>query len=92
MKNRVKRAVLVMEEAAGKRIRRLSLAEPYPKSHEIYLTVEFEDETEILIEVGCVPTFGITPLARNARGELEPIKKPMRGSMRLLAKTQNNAD
>jgi hypothetical protein len=92
MKNKVKRAVLVMEEAAGKRIRRLSLAEPYPKSHEIYLTVEFEDETEILIEVGCVPCFGITHLARDARGELEPIKKPMRGSMRMLVKTQNNAD
>lgn len=92
MRNKSKRAVLVMEEAAGKRIRRLSLEEPYPKSHEIYLTVEFEDETEILIEVGCAPSFEITHLARDARGELEPIKKPMRGSMRVLAEMQNNAD
>ena len=92
MKNKPKRAVLVMQEAAGKRIRRLSLEEPYAKSQEIYLTVEFEDETEILIEVGCAPSFGITHLARDAHGELQPIKKPMRGSMRMLAKTQNNAD
>ena len=86
MKNKPKRAVLVMEEAVGKQIRRLALEEPYPKSHEIYLVVEFEDKTEILIEVGCAPSFGITHLARDARGELEPIKKPMRGSMRMLAK------
>jgi hypothetical protein len=91
MKNKAKRAVLVMEEAAGKRIRRLSLEEAYPKSHEIYLTVEFEDETEILIEVGCAPSFGITHLARDARGDLEPIKKPMHGSMRMLLKTKSNA-
>lgn len=86
MRHKSERAVLVMEEAAGKRIRRLSLSEPYPKSREVYLTVEFEDETEILIEVGCVPSFGITHLARDARGELQPIKKPTRGSMRMLVK------
>ena len=91
MKNKAKRAVLFLEEAAGKRIRRLSLEEPYPKAHEIYLTVVFEDETEILIEVGCAPSFGITHLARDARGELEPIKKPIRGSLRMLPKTKSNA-
>jgi hypothetical protein len=53
--NKPKRAVLEMDEARGKRIRRLSLAEPYPKSQEIYLTIEFDDETEILIEVECRP-------------------------------------
>ena len=88
MSNKSKRAVLVVEEAAGKRIRRLSLSEPYPKSREIYLTVEFEDETEIMIEVGCLPTFGITHLAHDAHGELQPIKKPMRGSIRMLVKDE----
>jgi hypothetical protein len=84
--NRPKRAVLVMDEAAGKRIRRLCLAEPYPESQEIYLTIEFDDETEILIEVECSPCFGVTHLARDAYGELAPVKKSMHGSIRSLVK------
>jgi len=84
--NRPKRAVLVMDEAMGKRIRRLYLAEPYPKSHEVYLTIEFDDETEILIEVECRPWFVITHLARDRHGELEPVKESIRGSIRSLAK------
>lgn len=92
MSDKPKRAVLVMEEAAGKRIRRLSLSEPYPQSRDVYLTLEFEDETEILIEVGSVPSFRITQLARDAHGELQPIKKPIRGSMRTLAKNENISD
>lgn len=86
MRNKPTRAVLVMEEAAGKRIRALSLEEAYARSNEIYLTVEFEDETEIVIEVGCIPSFEITHLARDGKGELEPIKKSMRGSVRTLVK------
>jgi hypothetical protein len=84
--NRSKRAVLVMDEATGKRIRRLCLAESYSKSQEVYLTIEFEDETEILIEVGCRPCFGITHLARDTHGELEPVKESTHGSIRSLAK------
>jgi hypothetical protein len=91
MRDKPKRAVLVIDEAIGKRLRRLSLEEAYPKSHQIFLTVEFEDETEILIEVGCVPSFGITHLARDAHGELEPMKKSTRGSIRMLAKKKNEA-
>jgi hypothetical protein len=87
MSRKSKRAVLVLEEAAGKRIRRLSLEEPFPKSREIYLAVEFDDETEIVIEVGGIPSFEITHLARDARGELQPIGRPRRGSIRILAKT-----
>ena len=86
--NKSKRAVLVMDEATGKRIRRLSLAEPYPKSQEVYLTIEFDDETELLIEVGCRPCFDITQLVRNTNGELEPTKKSMHGPIRSLAKEQ----
>jgi len=81
------RAVLVMDEATGKRIRRLSLAEPYPKSQEVYLPIEFDDETEILIEVECRPLFGITHLVRDAHGELGLVKESMRGSIRSLAKS-----
>ena len=84
--NKTQRAVLVLDEATGKRIRRLCLAEPYPKSQEIYLTIEFDDETEILIEVGCRPWFGITHLARDTHGELEPVKESTHGSIRSLAK------
>jgi hypothetical protein len=51
-----------------------------------YLTIEFEDETLILIEVGCSPCFGITHLARGPHGDPEPVKRPMRGSIRSLVK------
>ena len=37
------RAVLVIPEAAGKRVRELSLAEPFANSHNIYVSIEFED-------------------------------------------------
>ena len=86
--NKVKRAVLVMGEATGKSIRRLSLAEPYPKSREIYLTIEFDDETEILIEVECGSCFAITHLARDTHGEMGPVKESIHGSIRSLAKVK----
>jgi hypothetical protein len=82
------RAVLILDEARGKQIREISLAEPYSKSQEVYLTIEFEDETEILIEVGCRPWFGIAHLARGKNGELEPVKELTRGSIRSLAKVR----
>jgi hypothetical protein len=84
--NETLRAVLVLDEATGKRISRLCLAEPYPKSQEVYLTIEFDDETEILIEVNCRPRFCIRHLVRDAQGELELVKKPTQGSIRSLAK------
>ena len=84
--NKPKRAVLVIDEAAGKRIRRLSLAEPYPKSQEVYLTIEFDDETGILIEVNCRPWFAIRHLARDPHGEMGPVKESKHGSIRSLTK------
>jgi hypothetical protein len=84
--NKSKRAMLVLGEATGKRIHQLCLAEPYPKSQEVHLTIEFDDETEIMIEVGCSPCFGITHLARGKHGELEPVKESAHGSIRSLAK------
>ena len=84
--NKPKRAALVLNEVAGKRISRLTLEEPYPKSHEVYIAIEFEDKTELVIEVYCHPLFDIRHLARNAEGELEPVKKSMRGSIRSLGR------
>jgi hypothetical protein len=84
--NKPKRAVLVIDEVTGKRIRRLSLAEPYPKSQEVYLTIEFDDETEILIQVECRPCFAITHLAHDPNGEMVPVKESAHGSLRSLAK------
>lgn len=83
-----RRAVVVIDEALGKRVRRLSLAEPYPKSHEVYLTIEFDDRTEILIEVDASPSFIIRHLARDANQELEPAKQSNRGSVRSIARAQ----
>ena len=82
------RAVIVIGEATGKRIRRLSLEEPYAKSKEIYLTIEFDDEKEILIDVGSRLMFGIKHLARDSNGELEPVKEYPQRSIRALVKQQ----
>jgi hypothetical protein len=86
--NETQRAVLMLDELTGRRIRRLCLEEPYPKSQEVYLRVEFDDETESLIEVNCRPWFVIRHLAREANGELEPVKKQTQGSIRSLAKAR----
>ena len=80
------RAVVVIGEATGKRIRQLSLEEPYAKSREIYLTIEFDDEKEILIDLGSRLLFGIKHLARDSNGELEPVKEFPQRSIRALAK------
>jgi hypothetical protein len=82
--NETQRAVLTLDEATGKRIRRLCLAEPYPDSQEVYLTIEFDDQSEIMIEVNCRPWFAIKHLARDAHGELEPVKQSKHGSIRSL--------
>jgi hypothetical protein len=84
--SKIKRAVLVIREATGKRIRRLSLAEPYLNSHSIFVSIEFEDETEILIEVESRPYFSIRHLARDSHGELEPMKEPIYGTLRSLVR------
>jgi hypothetical protein len=82
------RAVVVIGEATGKRIRQLSLEEPYAKSKEIYLTIEFDDEKEILIDVGSRLLFGIKHLARDSNGEFEPVKEYPQRSIRALVKQQ----
>jgi len=79
--SKTKRAMLVIREATGKRIRRVCLEEPFPKSHNIYISIELDDETEILIEVESRPYFSIMHLARDLHGELEPVKEPIRGDL-----------
>jgi hypothetical protein len=87
---RPERSVVVIGEATGKRIRQLSLAEPYAESKEIYLTIEFDDENEILIDVGSRLLFGIKHLARDSNGELEPVKEYSQRSIRALANQQGD--
>jgi hypothetical protein len=87
---RPERAVVVIGEATGKRIRQLSLEEPYAESKEIYLTIEFDDEKEILIDVGSRLLFGIKHLARDSNGELEPVKEYSQRSIRALANQQGD--
>lgn len=84
--NKVKRAVLVIREATGKRIRRVCLEEPFPESHNIYLSIQLDDGLEILIEVESRPYFSIRHLTRDSHGELETVKEPIRGTLRALVK------
>ena len=71
---RPKRAVVVIPEASGKRIRELRIEEPYAESHEFYATICFEDETEILLDLTAQLQFAVLYLHR-VEGELEPIKQ-----------------
>jgi hypothetical protein len=59
---------------------------PSQNSHNIYMSIELYDETEILIEVESRPYFSIMHLARDSHGELEPVKEPIRGVLRSLVK------
>lgn len=90
MSAKPKRAVVVLHEAAGKQIRQLSLSEPYPKAQDIYLSIEFEDGTETLIEIACVPCFGINHLVRDAAGELQPTKKRVGGTIKALVRKRGS--
>jgi len=76
----------MISEATGKRIRRVCLEEPFPKSHNIYISIELDDETEILIEVVACPYFSIMHLARDSHGELGPVEESIRGALRSLVK------
>jgi hypothetical protein len=68
--------MLVIEEAIGERIHKLSLGELYPNSLEIYLAIEFDDETEIEIDIDVASrlSFGIKHHALDENREMEPVK------------------
>ncbi len=81
-------AKLIIEEAEGKRIRRLRIGEMYAKSRQIYLGIEFDDDTEIAIDIDVVSrlSFAIDHLARDESGEMEPVRERIQGSLRSLVK------
>jgi hypothetical protein len=81
-------AKLIIEEAAGKRIRRLCMGEMYAKSRQIYLGIEFDDDTEIAIDIDVASrlSFAIDHLSRHESGDMEPVKERIQGSLRSLVK------
>jgi len=81
-------ATLILEEATGKRIRRLRMGEMYAKSRAIYLGIEFDDDTEIAIDIDVASrlSFAIDHLSRDESGDMEPVKERIQGSLRSLVK------
>ena len=69
----LKRVVVVIEEAAQKRVRELSVEEPYAKSEDVYVTIKFDDDTEIILDLSSRLRFGVQCL-RFVGGDLEPVK------------------
>jgi hypothetical protein len=69
----LKRVVVVIEEAAQKCIRELRVEEPYAKSEEVYVTIKFDDDTEIVLDLTSRLRFGVQ-FVRCVDGELEPVK------------------
>lgn len=76
------RAVVVIPEAVGKQIRELRIEEPYPESQEFYVTLRFEDETEILLDLTARLQFGVL-YPQRVEGEFEPIKQYPRQFLRI---------
>jgi hypothetical protein len=68
----------------------LSLGEPYSGSQEIDLMIAFDDGTQIAIEIDVASrlSFEIEHLTPDAKGEMEPVKKRRKGSLRALVKQQ----
>jgi len=51
----------------------LSVEEPYAKSEEVYVTIKFDDDTEIILDLSSQLRFGVQCL-RYVHGDLEPVK------------------
>ncbi|MGA9672551.1 MAG: hypothetical protein WBQ94_25270 [Terracidiphilus sp.] len=83
-----KPARLMIDEAKGKRIRRLYLEELSSESRESYLAVEFDDDTEVVIDmdvdVVSRPSFGIAHHALDEDGDVRPLKDHIKGSISSL--------
>jgi hypothetical protein len=84
-------AKLVIQEAAGRRISRLYLGEMYPKSRQIYLGIDFDDDTQIAIDIDVVSrlSFAIDHLDRDQSGDMEPVEQRIQGSLRSLVPQQS---
>jgi hypothetical protein len=75
-------AEVVIHEARGKRIEELAVTEPYANSDELYVTIRFDDDTEISLELSARIRFGVN-YTRVVDGEQVPIKQQ---AARFLAK------
>jgi hypothetical protein len=87
-----KPARLMIEEASGKRIRRLYLEELSSESRESYLAVEFDDDTEIVVDINVDvvsrPSFGIGHHVLDEDGDFRPLKERIQGSISSLVERQ----
>jgi hypothetical protein len=70
---KVERAVVVIEEAANKRVRQLSIEEPHANAKEVYVVMRFDDDTQLYIDLRSRQLFGVQYL-EYINGELEPVK------------------
>jgi len=68
-----KRAVVVVKEAANKRVRQLSIEEPHANAKEVYVVVRFDDDTQLYIDLSSRQLFGVQYL-EHIDGDLEPVK------------------
>jgi len=87
-----KPARLTIEEAKGKRIRRLYLEELSSESRESYLAVEFDDDTEIVIDIDfdvvSRPSFGIGHHVFDEDGDVSLLKERIKGPISSLVEQQ----
>lgn len=87
-----KPARLTIEEATGKRIKRLYLDELSSESRESYLAVEFDDDTEIVIDIDVDVvsrlSFGIAHHVPDEDGDVRPLKEQIKGSISSLVEQQ----
>jgi hypothetical protein len=87
-KSAAKTARLMIEEASGKRIHQLYLEELSSESRESYLAVEFDDGTEIVIDINVDvvsrPSFGIAHHVLDEDGDVRPLKERIKGSISSL--------
>jgi hypothetical protein len=89
-----KPALLVIDEATGKRIRQLRFEEPYPGSQAIDLIIEFDDGTQVAIGIDLASrlSFAIEHLAPDSSGDMEPVAKRLKGSIHALVRQQGKRD
>jgi hypothetical protein len=66
------RVVVVIEEATGKRVQQLCVEEPYANAEEFWVAIQFDDDTEIYLDLSSRIRFGVHYLGR-VDGDLEPI-------------------
>jgi hypothetical protein len=66
--------VVSVPEAKGKRIRHLCIEEPYPTSTNVYVSINFEDDTVVVIDLTPRVMFSVDYL-RRIDGELKSLRE-----------------